>query len=251
MSNLSQMLGLAVHNFTSAAVGMAVMAALIRGLARRRASTLGNFWVDLTRTMTRILVPIAFVFALFFVSQGVIQNFHGNRTVTTVEGTEQVIPGGPAASQIAIKQLGTNGGGFFNMNSAHPFENSGPFNNFVEMYAIAIIPFALRVHLRPDGRRQAAGPRRVRDHARHLGRHVARARWRFEGNGNPRLDDVGAEPGGHRRRSPAGTWKARRSASDRRHRAVGRRRPPGRRTVPSTRCTTATRRSAAWSRCRT
>ena len=141
MSNLSQMLGLAVHNFTSAAVGMAVLAAFIRGLARRRASTLGNFWVDLTRTMTRILVPVAFVFALVLVSQGVIQNFHGNRTVKTVEGTEQVIPGGPAASQISIKQLGTNGGGFFNVNSAHPFENSGPFNNFLEMYAIVALPF--------------------------------------------------------------------------------------------------------------
>jgi K+-transporting ATPase ATPase A chain len=122
---------------------MAVMAALIRGLARRRASTLGNFWVDLTRTITRIILPISFVLALFLVSQGVIQNFHGDRTVTTVEGTEQVIPGGPVASQVAVKQDGTNGGGFFNVNSAHPFENSGPLNNFVEMYAIVILPFAL------------------------------------------------------------------------------------------------------------
>jgi K+-transporting ATPase ATPase A chain len=143
MSHLSQMLGLAVHNFVSAAAGMAVLAAFIRGLARRRASTLGNFWVDLTRTTTRILLPACFVFALILVSQGVIQNFHGFTEVTTIEGGSQMIPGGPVASQIAIKQLGTNGGGFFNTNSAHPFENSTPFNNFLETYAIVIIPFAL------------------------------------------------------------------------------------------------------------
>jgi potassium-transporting ATPase potassium-binding subunit len=143
MSHLSQMLGLAVHNFVSAAAGMAVMAAFIRGLARRRASTLGNFWVDLTRTTTRILLPACFVFALILVSQGVIQNFHGFTEVTTVEGGSQLIPGGPVASQVAIKQLGTNGGGFFNTNSAHPFENSTPFSSFLETYAIVIIPFAL------------------------------------------------------------------------------------------------------------
>jgi K+-transporting ATPase ATPase A chain len=143
MSHLSQMLGLAVHNFVSAAAGMAILAAFIRGLARRRASTLGNFWVDLTRTTTRILLPACFVFALILVSQGVIQNFHGFTEATTVEGSSQLIPGGPVASQIAIKQLGTNGGGFFNTNSAHPFENSTPFNSFLETYAIVIIPFAL------------------------------------------------------------------------------------------------------------
>jgi K+-transporting ATPase ATPase A chain len=143
MSHLSQMLGLAVHNFVSAAAGMAILAAFIRGLARHRASTLGNFWVDLTRTTTRILVPACFVFALILVSQGVIQNFHGFTEATTIEGSSQLIPGGPVASQIAIKQLGTNGGGFFNTNSAHPFENSTPFNSFLETYAIVIIPFAL------------------------------------------------------------------------------------------------------------
>jgi K+-transporting ATPase ATPase A chain len=143
MSHLSQMLGLAVHNFVSAAAGMAVLAAFIRGLARRRASTLGNFWVDLTRSTTRILLPAAFVLAMILVSQGVIQNFHGFTEATTVDGNSQVIPGGPVASEIAIKQLGTNGGGFFNTNSAHPFENSTPFNNFAETYAIVIIPFAL------------------------------------------------------------------------------------------------------------
>jgi potassium-transporting ATPase potassium-binding subunit len=143
MSHLSQMVGLTVQNFVSAAAGMAVMAALIRGLARRRVSSIGNFWVDLTRTTVRILLPLSFVLALVLVSQGVIQNFSGHTEVTTVEGATQLIPGGPAASQIAIKQLGTNGGGFFNVNSSHPFENSTGFNNFVENYAIVLIPLAL------------------------------------------------------------------------------------------------------------
>lgn len=155
MSNLTQMTGLAVQNFVSAATGMAVMVALIRGLARRRATTLGNFWVDLTRTVTRILLPMSFVVAIVLVSQGVIQNLHGNRVFTTLEGAAQVIPGGPAASQVAIKQLGTNGGGFFNTNSAHPFENFTQLGNLVENWAILIIPFALAVtfgHLVKDKR---------------------------------------------------------------------------------------------------
>jgi potassium-transporting ATPase potassium-binding subunit len=143
LSHLTQMTGLTVQNFVSAAAGMAVMSALIRGLARRRARTLGNFWVDLTRTTVRILLPLSFLVAIVLVSQGVIQNLSGNTAVTTLEGGSQIIPGGPAADQVAIKQLGTNGGGFFNVNSAHPFENSTPFSNFVELWAIAIIPFAL------------------------------------------------------------------------------------------------------------
>ena len=143
MSHLTQMVGLSVQNFVSAAAGMATMAALIRGIARRNASTIGNFWVDLTRTTLRILLPMAFVFALVLVSQGVIQNFDGFTTAHTVEGTEQLIPGGPAASQVAIKQLGTNGGGFFNVNSAHPLENPSPFNNILETWAIVVLPFAL------------------------------------------------------------------------------------------------------------
>ncbi len=190
MSNLTQMAGLAVQNFVSAAAGMAVMVALIRGLARRRASTLGNFWVDLTRTMTRILLPLSFVFALFLVSQGVIQNFNGNETITTVEGTEQVIPGGPAASQIAIKQIGTNGGGFFNMNSAHPFENSGPLNNFGEMYAICIIPFALAfTYGRMVGDKRQG--RAVFGIMLVIWAGMSLAAMGLEGNGNPLLDDRG------------------------------------------------------------
>jgi len=143
MSHLTQMVALAVQNFVSAAAGMAVMAALIRGLARKQASTVGNFWVDLTRTVLRILVPLSFVFAVLFLSQGVIQNLHGFTHVHTIEGATQSIPGGPVASQEAIKQVGTNGGGFFNVNSAHPFENSTPLNDFLELYAITLIPFAL------------------------------------------------------------------------------------------------------------
>ncbi|MGH8933834.1 MAG: potassium-transporting ATPase subunit KdpA [Egibacteraceae bacterium] len=143
MSHLVQVLGLEVQNFVSAAAGMAVMAALIRGLARRRANTIGNFWADLVRTTTRILLPLSVVFALVLVSQGVIQNLRGFTPVTTLEGATQLVPGGPAASQIVIKQLGTNGGGFFGSNSAVPFENSTPLANFVELWLIAVIPFAL------------------------------------------------------------------------------------------------------------
>ena len=143
MSHLTQMVGLAVQNFVSAAVGMTTVAALIRGLSRRRASTIGNFWVDLTRSAVRILLPMSFAVALVLVSQGVIQNLHGFTVAHTVEGAvTQLIPGGPVASQVAIKQLGTNGGGFFNVNSAHPFENSTPLSDFVELWAIGIVPFA-------------------------------------------------------------------------------------------------------------
>lgn len=142
LSHLSQMVGLTVQNFVSAAAGMAVIVAIIRGITRRGAETLGNFWVDLTRTIVRFLLPLSFVVALVLVSQGVIQNLRGFESVTALDGTEQVIPGGPAASQVAIKQLGTNGGGFFNSNSAVPLENPTPFSNLVENWAILAIPLA-------------------------------------------------------------------------------------------------------------
>lgn len=149
MSHFTQMLGLAVQNFVSAAAGMAVVAALIRGLTRQRGLTLGNFWRDLVRTTTRILLPLSFVAAVFFVSQGVIQNFHGAANVRPLDASAQVvaqqIPGGPVASQEAIKQLGSNGGGPLNTNSAHPFENPNPVTNFFEMYMIVLIPLALTV----------------------------------------------------------------------------------------------------------
>src|SRR5262245_2362798 len=172
MSYLTQMLALTVQNFVSAATGMAVAIALIRGFARRSAETIGNFWVDLTRTTLYILLPLSFVLAFVLLSQGVVQTFGPYAKVAVVQPTEydepvtdkdgkpvvdekgqpktkkstlteQVIAVGPAASQIAIKQLGTNGGGFFNVNSAHPFENPTPLSNFLEVLAILLIPAAL------------------------------------------------------------------------------------------------------------
>ena len=126
MTHLTQMAGLALHNFVSAAAGAAVAVALIRGLARRRTHTLGNFWVDLMRTTVRILLPLAIVFTLVLVSQGAIQNFHEARTVTTVSGQTQTIPGGPIASQEAIKEIGENGGGPYNANSVAPVREPEP-----------------------------------------------------------------------------------------------------------------------------
>jgi potassium-transporting ATPase potassium-binding subunit len=172
LSYLTQMLGLTVQNFVSAATGMAILVALIRGLARRNAQTIGNFWVDLTKSTLYILLPLALVWALALVSQGVVQTFGAYETVSLIQPVtydqpvvdangqpvldeqgkpkaesaatrEQVLAVGPAASQIAIKQLGTNGGGFFNVNSAHPFENATPLTNFLEMLAILLIPAAL------------------------------------------------------------------------------------------------------------
>ncbi|MFJ9461686.1 potassium-transporting ATPase subunit KdpA [Kitasatospora sp. NPDC101447] len=143
MGHLVQMAGLAVQNFVSAAVGIAIVAALIRGFTRNRTDRVGNFWVDLVRINLRLLLPIAFVFALVLVANGVIQNFHGFHEVTNLAGDVQKIPGGPVASQEVIKELGTNGGGFFNANSAHPFENPTGFTNWLEIFLILLIPFAL------------------------------------------------------------------------------------------------------------
>jgi K+-transporting ATPase ATPase A chain len=172
MSYLTQMLGLSVQNFVSAAVGIAVVFALIRGFARHSVQTIGNFWADLYRVTVYLLLPLSFVFALVLVAQGVVQNFSPYQEVTTLEATtyeapkldaagqsikdaagnvvnetltttKQTLPMGPAASQIAIKQLGTNGGGFFNVNSAHPYENPTPLSNFLQVLAILLIPAAL------------------------------------------------------------------------------------------------------------
>jgi potassium-transporting ATPase potassium-binding subunit len=143
LSYFVQMIGLTVQNFVSAATGIAVLLALIRGLARKTTDLLGNFWTDLTRTTLYILLPLSILFAVVLVGQGVVQNFKTYDTVQTLQGASQVIPMGPAASQIAIKQLGTNGGGFFNANSSHPFENPTPFSNFLEMLFILLIPAAL------------------------------------------------------------------------------------------------------------
>jgi K+-transporting ATPase ATPase A chain len=139
MSHLTQMVGLTFHNFVSAATGIALAIAVIRGIARHSSKTLGNFWVDLTRATLWVLLPICLVSAVVLMSQGAIQNFHPTTQVTTVEGKVQKIPQGPVASQEAIKELGTNGGGFFNANSAHPYENPTPFTNLLEMFLIFAI----------------------------------------------------------------------------------------------------------------
>lgn len=152
MSYFSQMLGLGVQNFLSAATGMAILIALIRGIVRHSARSIGNYWVDMTRSILYILLPLSFVLALILVSQGVVQTFNGAQHALLLQPvheangqtvTQQTIALGPAASQIAIKQLGTNGGGFFNVNSAHPFENPTPLSNFLETLAILLIPASL------------------------------------------------------------------------------------------------------------
>ncbi|WAP62154.1 potassium-transporting ATPase subunit KdpA [Pseudomonas fortuita] len=143
VSYLSQILGLTVQNFVSAAIGLAVLVALCRGIARRSASTLGNFWVDMTRATLYGLLPLCVLLALLLVWQGVPQTFADYAHALTLQGTDQTIPLGPAASQIAIKQLGTNGGGFFGVNSAHPFENPTAWSNLFEVASIILIPVAL------------------------------------------------------------------------------------------------------------
>ncbi len=143
LSYFSQMVGLTIHNFTSAAVGIGIAAALVRGIARQSAATIGNFWADLVRVTYYVLVPLCLVFAVFLVSQGMIQNFAPYTAAQTVEGATQTIAQGPMASQVAIKMLGTNGGGFVNANAAHPYENPTPLANFLQMLAIFAIPSAL------------------------------------------------------------------------------------------------------------
>lgn len=143
MSFLTQTLGFAVQNFLSAATGMAVMVALVRGMLRRSAFTIGNFWVDLTRSTVYLFLPLAIILALILVGQGVVQTFASYVEAHTLEGANELLALGPAASQVAIKQLGTNGGGFFNVNSAHPFENPTPLSNWFQMLAILAIPAAL------------------------------------------------------------------------------------------------------------
>jgi K+-transporting ATPase ATPase A chain len=143
MGNLAQMAGLSVQNFISAAVGIAVAVTVIRGFARSRTDRLGNFWVDIVRTITRILLPAAILGAVVLIACGAVQNLHGFHEVQTLAGGTQQIPGGPVASQESIKQLGTNGGGFYNANSAHPFENPTAFSNWFQILLLLVIPFSL------------------------------------------------------------------------------------------------------------
>ncbi len=215
MSQFTQMAGLAFHNFVSAAAGAAVAVALIRGLVRRRSRTLGNFWVDMIRTCIRVLLPLAFVAALIMVSQGTPQNFHASTTGRPPwRGRRSRSPGGPVASQEAIKEGGQNGGGFFGANSAHPFENPNPITNFLQLWLILAIPFAFAFTFGKMARDRKQGWVVVRRHVRPVARPCC---WSIasRGAGQPQPHGRGRRPD---RRPPcrrAATWRARRSASAR------------------------------------
>ncbi len=220
LSYLTQMLGLTVQNFLSAATGMAILVAMIRGFVRRNSPTIGNFWCDLVRSTLYILMPLSIVMALVLVSQGVVQTFESYRKVTLIEPgkaadgkpvTEQTIAVGPAASQIAIKQLGTNGGGFFNANSAHPLEDPTPLANFVELVSLIVISAALCYTFG-----------KMADDTRQGWALLAAMLVLFvpflllgyysEQSGNPRLAALGVDQQPVRS-SPAETWKAKKSAT--------------------------------------
>jgi K+-transporting ATPase ATPase A chain len=200
MSYLSQMVALTFHNFTSAAAGIAVAAALVRGIARSTTKLLGNFWVDMIRTNLYLLLPLSFVLALFLVSQGMIDNFKPYATAHTVQhnfpdttsSSTQTIAQGPIASQIAIKQLGTNGGGFFNVNSSHPYENPTPLSNFFEVFAILIISSGLTYYLGRMVKHQAHGWA-VWSAMMIMFLGGLFAAWHFEAAGDPRLDALGID----------------------------------------------------------
>ena len=210
MSYLSQMGALAVQNFVSAAVGIAVAVALIRGISRRGAKTIGNFWVDVVRCTCYVLLPIAFVFALVFIAQGALQTLAGPAHIhDALNGVGQVIPRGPVASQETIKQLGTNGGGFFNANGADPFENPTGLTNFLSVVLILCHPGRADLHVRQDGRQRPAGcrdPRRDGDPVRRLARHRVGVRAPRQPGG-----------GGRRRRPSAGRQHDGQGGSFRRH----------------------------------
>ncbi len=273
MSYLTQMLGLAVQNFVSAATGMAVLVALVRGFARKEATGIGNFWVDLVRSTVYILLPLSVIFTVVLVSQGVPQTFNKYATATLVQpvtydnpkngpdgqplkddkgnpvtekatATEQTIPLGPAASQIAIKQLGTNGGGFFNVNSAHPFENPTPLSNFLEVLAILLIPAALCYTFGKMVRDTRQGWALLAAMTLVFVPLLA-ADYALEAPGNPVIAALGVDQASSAT-NPGGNMEGKESAARRRELdACGpsRRRP--RRTDRSTRCTTRSCRSPA------
>lgn len=201
LSYFSQMVGLSLHNFMSAAVGIAAAAALVRGLARHTAKTIGNFWVDLVRVNLYLLLPLCLVLAVFFASQGVIQNFKPYPVAAVVEQAHdqsaavraQIIPQGPVASQEAIKMLGTNGGGFMNANSAHPFENPTPLTNFLQMLAVFLIPSGLTYYFGRMVKNQGHG---WTIWGVMLGLFLAAVLvcWWAESAGNPRMTTLGIDP---------------------------------------------------------
>jgi K+-transporting ATPase ATPase A chain len=196
MSYLSQMVALASHNFFSAAVGIAVAAAVIRGIARSQSKTIGNFWRDLVRVHLYLLLPICLIYALFLVSQGIIQNFHAYTAVTPIDQaamTSQTIAQGPAASQIAIKMLGTNGGGYFNANAAHPFENPTPLSNFIQILSIFAIPSGLTWYLGKMVKKTGHGwAVWAAMFVMFLGGVLIA--WPAEAAGNPRMAEMGIDP---------------------------------------------------------
>ncbi len=202
MSYFSQMVGLVSHNFFSAAVGIAIAAALVRGFARDKSATVGNFWVDLFRLTLYVFLPICIFYSLFLVSQGIIQNFHSYTVATVLDQSTaasatqpsiQTIAQGPVASQIAIKMLGTNGGGFFNANAAHPFENPTPLSNFIQMLSIFAIPSALTYYLGKMLRKQSHGWA-VFAAMFLLFLAGALVCWHAEAAGNPRMHALGIDP---------------------------------------------------------
>jgi K+-transporting ATPase ATPase A chain len=201
LSYFSQMVALASHNFFSAAVGIAIAAALVRGLARNQSKTLGNFWVDLVRLHLYLLLPICFVYATFLVSQGMLQNFRPYTTATVLDQSgaaagqtaSQTIAQGPMASQMAIKMLGTNGGGFMNSNASHPFENPTPLSNFIQMLSIFAIPTGLTYYLGRKVNSQAHGWA-VWAAMFTLFLAGVLVCWGSETSGNPRLTDLGVDP---------------------------------------------------------
>ncbi len=201
LSYFSQMVGLVFHNFVSAAVGIAVAAALVRGIARRSAKTIGNFWADLVRINLYLLLPICLVFSLFLVSQGMTQNFKPYEKANLVEAAAvgrvetQTIAQGPTASQVAIKMLGTNGGGFFNANAAHPYENPTPLSNFFQMLSIFLIPSGLTYYLGRTVKNRKHGWA-VWGAMFILFLAAVLVCWRAEGAGNPRLHALGVDPAG-------------------------------------------------------
>jgi K+-transporting ATPase ATPase A chain len=205
LSYFSQMVGLVFHNFVSAASGIAAAAALVRGIARHSAKTLGNFWVDLVRINLYLLLPFSIVFSLFLTSQGMIQNFKPFNRAATVESAAgpstdkaeavQIIAQGPVASQAAIKMLGTNGGGFFNANAAHPYENPTPLSNFIQMLAILLIPSGLTYYLGRKVKNQKHGWA-VWSAMAILFLAAALVCWKAETAGNPRLQALGVDSAG-------------------------------------------------------
>ena len=212
MSYLVQMAGLTVHNFLSAATGIALAVALIRGFARRQSNTVGNFWVDMTRCTLYVLLPVSIVVGLFFVWQGMPQNLHAYTEVTTLEGGKQLIAQGPVASQEVIKMFGTNGGGFFNANSAHPFENPNALTNFIQLVLIFSIGAALtNVFGRMVGdQRQGWAIFAVMGHFVPWRRYALPTGPRARAiRSSPRWASISARASC----SPAAIWRARRSAS--------------------------------------